>query len=485
MMDQKVSRVIENFAKFSILLLFVFYLFSIFRDNKYCLTKISLYLGTFLALILVAAVILLSGRIKSEKTAVIVISIMSVGLYLAWTSFIKPVPFSDYKVLWDGANQIVNGTFHDRAIRKDDYFCFYNFQIGYTFYLSILCRLFNGSLWAVRIVRFAIITATNIVLYKTLRLYASRRSSFCGSMLFSTWSFIYVGSGIFNNQHETLLLEALAIYIYLKDSGKKASIYKWIACSLILTIAIVLRPTANIILLAFIALAVLKFILKKDMKYLICAALMLVTYLISINLINEAFVLSGLAPYGIKTDNLWFKLLLGLTGGNITNLHTKDAEHTNLYFDLQAFGFDYDAYKSAAASYLMDLFRNHTFRPYYVYNKLADFAGAYDNQFYFNGNEVYPLDHVLIKTLDFMGLSVYAAVIIFSAIWCVVKKIIEKDEICLPVIAFVGYFMIYVFFEAMTRYRYEQYYMLFLMAIPSMSYVWSRLREKRQKRMTR
>ncbi len=481
-MDQKISQAVEVIAKASILFLFVFYLFSIFRENKWFLGNISFYLGIILALVLVSVVIFLSGRIKSERVAVITIIILSLGVFGAWNIFLKPTPISDYKVLWNGANQIMDGTFRERAIRKDDYFCFYNFQIGYTFYLSILCRLFKGSLAAVRMVRYVVITATNVVLYKTLRLYASRRSSFCGSMLFLTWSFIYMGSGILNNQHETLLLEALAIYIYLKDSGKKASIYKWIACSLILTVAIVLRPTANIVLLAFIALAVLKFILKMDVQYLICAAAMLVTYVVSSNLINEAFVFSGLAPYGIKTDNLWFKLLLGLTGGNITNIATTDAEHTNLYYDLKSFGFDYDAYKSAASSYLMDLFRNHTFRLYYVYNKIANFAGSLDNQYYFNGNIVYPLDHILIKTLGFMGMCVYVVVIFFSGIWCVVNKIVEKDEICLLVIAFGGYFMIYVLFEAMTRYRYEQYYILFLMAVPSMSYIWNKIREKRKEK---
>ncbi|SKB63807.1 Dolichyl-phosphate-mannose-protein mannosyltransferase [Lachnospiraceae bacterium] len=479
-LDQKLSRIVEILAKASILLLLLLYLFCIFRQNKFSFGKESLHFGVGIALLLTAAAMFLSARIKSEKAAVIMIAVLSFGLYFVWNSFVKPEPISDYKVLWDGAGQIVNGTFHDRAIKKDDYFCFYNFQIGYAFYLSILYRLFKGSLAAVRIARYAVLTATNIVLYKTLRLYVSRRASFFGSMLFLMWPFIYIGSGILNNQHEALFLEALAIYIYLKNSGKNAPFYKWIVCSLILSIAIVLRPTANILLLAVIVLPVLQFILKRDRQYLICTAVMLVTYFVSSNLINEAFILSGLAPYGLKTDNLWFKLLLGLTGGNITNQPTIDAEHTDLYFDLKAFGFDYDAYKSAASSYLIDLFRSHKFSMNYLFNKVANYAGFLDNINVFLGSKDIPSDHMVIEILEYTGMTVYFVAVFFAGICCAVNKVIEKDEICLPAIAFGGYFAIYVLFEAVTRYRYEQYYLLFIMAVPAMSYVWNRIREKRQ-----
>ena len=453
-----------------------FYLVCIILTNHNSFFDSSTIDGILFVCLLALFALCISKIIKSERSAIVFLSVLSLSILLLLNFFVKPVPVSDYEVLWNGARQIVDGTFQERAMLKDDYYCFYNFQIGYAFYLSILYRVFHGSIMAMRIIECLVMTLTNIVLYKTFRLFQGIRWSLIGTTLFACFPFLILGSGILNNQHEAMLFEALAIYVYLKNAGKKSSWYFGIVIGCFLYIGVFVRPTATVVLIAIVMLSLIQGILKHNKEYLICAGVIVVSYIIISCIINEFFVVSGLAPYGLNNHNIWFKLVLGLTGAGITQQPTTDAEHTNLYYDLKYYGFDYDAYKNAASYYLQSLFITNSFDVGFITDKIVSFCGSYDNQYVFAGSTFYS-DHQIITTLlNTMGLCLYFATIVFSSIRCLIKRILDYDEIALPALIFVGFFVSYILFEAQTRYRYEQYYMLFLLAIPAMSCCWCKIR---------
>ncbi|MFK5261362.1 hypothetical protein ACI3PM_17780, partial [Lactiplantibacillus plantarum] len=60
--------------------------------------------------------------------------------------------------------------------------------------------------------------------------------------------FIFIGAGIINNQHEGLLLEALAIYFVLK----RRSWLNLLIAAICIAVAQVLRPTAVVVAMAFL-----------------------------------------------------------------------------------------------------------------------------------------------------------------------------------------------------------------------------------------
>ena len=481
-MIQKIKNSICNhIAKFIILFTLEFYILSIIDKSS---LKLFFSLGILSTGIFAFLIIIISGCIKTERASIIVIFCFSMVMLIVWNHFIKAVPVSDYKILWDGANQIVGGTFSNRAIRKDDYFCFYNYQIAYAFYLSLLIRIFHGSIAAIRLVEMIVMALTNVVLYKTLRLFTSLRTSFCGAALFMGWPYLFMGSGILNNQHESMLFEALAVYMFLKYvDGEKVMPCEWIICAVFISIAEILRPTAFVVMIAVTLLPVLKAFLKKNKQYLISGGIVLFSYLIISNTINEIFILSGLAPYGIKSSNLWFKLLLGLTGSGITQQKTSDAQHTNLYYDLKYYGFNYDLYKEAAAAYVKRIICERSINLGYVLSRIVDFVGAVDNQFRFTGSNFIKSHPVIINVLNVMGISIYFMSVVFAGIRCIFWNIMDRDEISLPAIIFLGYFIVYIVFETQTRYRYEQYYVLFLMAVPAMASVWRTLKRNTRKVM--
>ena len=82
-----------------------------------------------------------------------------------------------------------------------------------------------------------------------------------------------------------------------------------------------------------------------------------------------------------------------------------------------------------------------------------------------------------------MGICIYFLSVVFAGVRCMLWSIMDRDEISLPALIFLGYFVVYLVFETQTRYRYEQYYMLFLMAVPSMASVWRMLKRNKEKVM--
>ncbi len=419
--------------------------------------------GVILFAFLVIFAYLISANINSDKTAIVLLLGISLILLGGWNLICDVKPVNDYEVLVEGANAIIDGEFPLMAKEKDNYFYFYNFQIGYAFYLSILLRLFGGSLVALKIIEIIVITITNIVVYKIMRLFFTCKESFFAAVLMVINPYIFMGSGILNNQHISCLLCLIAIYIYL--SAKK--FVKYVFCGMLLAVAQTLRPTTTVIFIAFVLCSLLYGVFKKEKQLLLGALTILATYFVTFNLINLFFIISDLAPIGIKNSNPYFKLLLGLTGNGITGRPSTDARHTQFYYDLMAFNFDYEAYKVAAKEYLKACFVENKISYQWIIKKMVYFSGDVDNQYGF-ANEVFNANHsFLVGVLNVVGTLLYFISILFSFIQSIIENNVVKNKAyMLWVLIFGLLFFAYVFLETQPRYRYEQYYMLFFLSMP-------------------
>lgn len=462
------EKPVHIIAKALVLMALGAYLISIL----YCSRAFSLLVaacGIVLFVLLTLSAYYLSSYIRSDKTAVILLAVLSLALLGVWNCICDTQPSSDYKVLLEGANDIINGDFPALAREKDNYFYFYNFQIGYSFYLSIFLRLFGGSLVGLKILEIVTISLTHIVVYKIMRLFRSTGESFFTAVLLIVNPYIFMGSGIPNNQHINLLLCLLVMYIFLgiKDfSLNWKNLLKYALCGLLLALSQVLRPTTTVVLAAFILCSLLYGIFQKDIKLLIGTAIIAVAYLISFNLINLCFILSELAPIGIKISNPYFKLVLGLTGEGISGIPTTDARHTQLYYDLKELNFDYDAYKEAAKEYLKTCFAERKISLFWLLLKMGGFAGLVDSQYFANTefNNKYPF---AVDVLNCLGTLLYFASVLFSFVRALKEKETVRNKAYMLWVLIFGLFLgAYILLEALTRYRYEQYYVLFFLGMP-------------------
>ena len=106
----------------------------------------------------------------------------------------------------------------------------------------------------------------------------------------------------------------------------------------------------------------------------------------------------------------------------------------------------------------------------FVFNKMVIFSGAADNQVYFTNPEFIDSHDNLISILNLTGVMFYFLSIagtLYSSISLFRKReYAQSDDFFLFSLVFIGYFFAYCLLETQTRYRYEQYYFLFLMGIP-------------------
>ena len=416
---------------------------------------------------LTAACRRISGKIRTDAAAMILLGSLGLVLLETWNAFLKPYPMSDYEVLWNGAGQILNGTFAARAADPADYFNFYRFQIPFTAYLASLAGIF-GSLQGVIAFRAVVPVMTSIVMYRTLRLGCSVREAFFPALVFTVFPFVFFGSGVLNNQIECMLFESLAIYAFARcrDNRKKAAAMCGLSGAL-LSVGNLFRPTASVIFIAFVIVLALRFLRGRNKGELVCLGALAAGYLAVRFSSDGIFRASGIAPEGITIGNLWFKLSLGLTGNGITGIPTVDAEHTNLYFDLQQYGFDTGAYQAAASSYVAGLIRTPGKTLAYVLWKILFFAGTVDAQYSFTNTAFLESHGALTGILNGAGIMIYALSVIGTLYRIWKRRAGEQEDLYLTgILIFLGYFAAYILLEAQTRYRYEQYYVLFLLGMP-------------------
>lgn len=411
----------------------------------------------------------ISKLIYSEKKAILLLLVICTLVLVGWNWIYRPIPVSDYRVIWEGAHQIIDGQFYQRALDKSDYFAFYNFQIPYTYYISLLLRIYD-SIITLKIVEIITLVITNVLLYKILRLFCNTCEAFFGATFFAFFSYIFTGSGIVNNQHIGMLLGAFAVYIIIKWN----SYLKFVFSALILVVGNLLRPTTVVIFLSIaFVLLIQGFVERKKLLGL----LIFISVFIGFNkLMNFVFIELSLAPYGIKGSDMYFKFLLGLTGSGLTQTPTTDAEHTFLFYDLQHYNFDYEKYKEVSREYLLNKIFKGQLDYHYIVTKIRNFISGIDNQ-YIYGDSVFNDNHkLLMECMNFWGVFIYITTIVGAFVQTLKKKMIVKDNAYfISSIAFCAYFGVYIFIEVQTRYRYEQYFFLFIISVPMLYAILSKL----------
>lgn len=457
------EKSINLISKILIIFSLSFYLLSIFflqQNNFDALIKVCGILA-FIAIICLAY--MLSSKLKSEKISIVFLALISFSLLCTWNLIYDAKPVSDYEVLLEGANSIINGNFPTLAASKNNYFYFYNFQIGYTFYLSILLRIFGDSLIALKIIEIITICLCNVFAFKIMRLFFTIQESFFTSFLLALNPYIFMGSGIINNQHISCLFCLMGLYAFLKHS----KFLNFILCGILIAIAQILRPTAIIVLIGCLICGLLQGVFHKDKKILIGICITLVSYVLFFDFVNLLFIITDLAPIGIKSSNLYFKLVLGLTGNGITGNPTTDAYHTQLYYDLKTYNFDYELYKESAKEHLKNLFIEGKISYRWILEKMLHFTGDVDNQYHFADANFNTNHTFLVGILNFIGTLLYFASVLFSLIKSVFEKETLQSKVYMLCILIFGlYFFAYIVLETQPRYRYEQYFVLYFLSMP-------------------
>ena len=469
----KAKNITQDFFSAVLILILLFYLFAIIFYFSKIYKHITCLLGILAGISILLFLKFVSKRIDSEICALSFIMFSGIVLNNVWYCIYSPVPVSDYKALWEGACLLASGNplvcdsplllNSLNYLEPGNYFFVYNFQIPDAAYLAVLSFLFEGSLNHVIIFRTFVPALTAIILYKSLCHVLERHVSWWVSVVYIFYPFIFTGTGILSNQHEGMLFEALALYFYVAGLKSKRLI-SGLYCGLFLAVAQILRPTASVILIAVWCYTLICFFTNHNYLSIKRAAVVTLSYLVVMLVCNFLFIRSGIAPYGIISDNLYFKFIIGLTGKAMTH------SGQSFSLDLKFYGFDINSYKNAAKLFLYEKIVNGDISLTFLFQKMIRFCGFPDNQITF-GDRIFNAEYkMVIRILQVTGMLVYLIGImgaLVKSVLTVSNKSCKNAEIFnVASIIFILYFMAYIFVETQTRYRYEQYYMLFLTGMP-------------------
>ena len=142
------NKLLKNLIEvvFFIALLIYFIYINVFQyvNSGFKITFISFLFVLFVYFIIFK--ILNKIELKSAKLYKFMLFFISIIIYGIWGIYAKTPLVSDYEVLYNGAKEILNGTFQNLSFDKTNYFYFYNFKAGFVTYLDTIIKIFGNRL---------------------------------------------------------------------------------------------------------------------------------------------------------------------------------------------------------------------------------------------------------------------------------------------------------------------------------------------------
>lgn len=423
---------------------------SVLKLNRYELKLINLLFIIFITLLLSFIAVKINRH--STKFFLITLALMSMLTYLIWNIYARTYPISDYKVLLEGANNIVEGTFHKESFDKTSYFYFYNYQIGYTVYLSYIMRIFGNNLIWFKLLEGIYLTLTSMTIYKITEKLSTKDAAAIASLIYVLYIPNIMGASIINNQHISSLLLCLALYFILKSTKVSLSI-----AGVLLGFTQILRPITSIAIIALFISCFYKAIDERKYKeYVRLFAIFIISFMFVIKAFDIAVVKTGISPSPISKSNAkYFKFVLGLKDSGVYNIPTENARKTQVYFDLKTLDFDYDKYNDKCLEVIKDSIKNYKDTIPLIKKKMHDFMGEKDNGYYFALSED-KMNNGIEYFLK-LGNIQYLFMLLGTFILLMNKSNWDNSNNFIFYVLIIGFVSAHIFIEAQTRYRYEIY----------------------------
>jgi hypothetical protein len=464
-----------NALAFLFLLICIFSIFSFFlistkNSDKYSVPIIIGSLIIAVAAFLVGIKLVQTLSRFNERLIPFFLFFFSFSIYLCWILMTRITPTSDYKVLYDGALSILDGTFIHDASSTSSYFYMFNFQIPYTAFMALCMKLFGRSYFTLQLIEAIIQAGVVCAFYSCIKKMSNVKPAFFSAMVFSLLSFNIVGSGIVNNQHVALLFALIGLRFMLSDTPQDGSI-----AGLFFSLSVLSRKSSLIFVVALLCYLVVYLFSGAGVKeklvlvskhigmflvYFLCTS-MICTLLVNINIAYDS-------PSKDRTP--YYKLLRGTVGNSLYGSSTESAIKTALYFDLESIGFDYDVYNRESKEAVLNELKTPAKLAKHSYEQMTEFVGREDNQRYFKTHFT-----SAVTNLSYVGYMQYLIILLLSAFFILIPNKPELSYIF--IIAFIGFFLVHIFIERQSRYRYEMYVVLAMCSGFSINYLSERGRD--------
>lgn len=270
--------------------------------------------------------------IKNPILFGVLLCLFSFGLKVLVVLILKTPQYSDYKLFYYVTDEIAR---LDLKYIKDSYFGIWAYQVGFPTLMAPFYALFGYKILPLIVLNCGFMAITNGLLYLLARQFVSEKVARISAIVYMLLPFMLTMAPMYTNQHVATMFFYLGLYVMLKD--KKFTIIRSIVAGLLFAIGNMARPEAVTILLAFIVLGIMVSLVptlfKKETwkilikKYYVPITTMLVIYWLSVQLISQMFVTTGLNPSGLVNNFPLYKFVVGLNYDSGGQFSKADADY--------------------------------------------------------------------------------------------------------------------------------------------------------------
>ena len=390
-----------------------------------------------------------------ENKFIVFIFLFSFIIRLGVILLVDTPIISDFKVMYDAALEIVNGT---DSYKSMGYFITWGYQMGHVLYQAFLLSIIN-SVFFLKIVNCIVTSLTVVFVYLISRRICSERSAKISSILYSIFLFPLLLNSVLTNQFLPALIILIALYILLNINFKKKFVISSVIVGILLGLSNIFRSETIVIVFSILLYFVFLFITKVDWKKLIISFLIIfMGYYVVFNGTSLLLKATNVSPSGLDILNSSWKFVLGFnyeTSGMYSNE------------DAAIYAGDSDAAKKEAINRIMQFEKI----PLHFLKKTKILWFNSDLSWSISMDEVY---YKILNVVNQLWIILFNILAVCSA-FRFIKLKFEKEHVLMCLILLV-YFGVYLLIEVMPRYAYSlQVFEAIIIGI-SLDYIFTKIK---------
>ena len=390
-----------------------------------------------------------------ENKFIVFIFLFSFIIRLGVILLVDTPIISDFKMMYDAALEIVNGT---DSYKSMGYFITWGYQMGHVLYQAFLLNIVN-SVFFLKIVNCIITSLTVVFVYLISKRICSERSAKISSILYSIFLFPLLLNTVLTNQFLPVLLILIALYILLNINFKKKIVISSAVVGILLGLSNIFRSETIVIVFSILLYFVFLFITKVDWKKLIISFLIIfMGYYVVFNGTSLLLKATNVSPSGLDILNSSWKFVLGFnyeTSGMYSNE------------DAAIYAGDSEAAKKEAINRIMQFEKI----PLHFLKKTKILWFNSDLSWSISMDEVY---YKILNVINQLWIILFNILAVCSA-FKFIKLKFEKEHVLMCLILLV-YFGVYLLIEVMPRYAYSlQVFEAIIIGI-SLDYIFTKIK---------
>ena len=259
-----------------------------------------------------AAVLALAVRFWpfGDRGTILALFLLRFALAMGVILLIGAQPIQDFNTMYLAAQDMARGS---RDYLGDVYFYNWAYQTGFSFYESLLLRIFGPGQLPLQVANALWMGGIGALVYAIALRLMPRRAAVGVSVLFAVYPAPYFLAAVLTNQHIAAFLFYLAVWLLVRREELTPA--RAALAGVVIALGNVMRPIGVVLVLAALCWRGVRLLLGREENWrraLACLALLLVGYEAVFALCSGAVARSGLNPEGLTNNQPMWKFVLGL-----------------------------------------------------------------------------------------------------------------------------------------------------------------------------